>query len=90
MTYEKFLAHNKIDIRDGLKMLMDSGYDGVRYTQDFLASAANVTPAQISHLLRPEDETTPTLATLTKILMVFNMTMLEFFSFVEDNKYRPK
>lgn len=90
MTYEKFLAHNKLDIRDGLTMLMNAGYDGVKYTQDFLASAANVTPSQISHLLRPEDVSTPTLATLTKILMVFNMTMLEFFVFVDQNKFRPK
>lgn len=90
MTFEKFLAFNKMDIKNGLTMMMNKGYDGIKYTQDSLASHAGVTPSQISHLISPEDKTTPTLATLTKILMPFNMTLREFFIFVDENTYRPK
>lgn len=90
MTTEQITRLNKRDMIRGLKLLMAKEKHTRGMSQADLSSFAKVGEAQISKMLNIEDPYTPTLKTLSKILWVFDMTIVEFFLFIEKNTFQRK
>jgi len=88
MNKEKLYELNQNDIARGIRSLKDKGINGVPISQSMLSQFSGVGNDAISKILNPEKnkDYSPTVRTISKLVSEWNMTLVDFYAYIERNK----
>jgi transcriptional regulator with XRE-family HTH domain len=84
MTREQLYELNRKVLSDGIKILMKEQKSAVKMSQDTLSLFAGLQPYQISKFLNMKKDYNPRLQTISYILSAFDMTLGDFYRYMDE------